>query len=124
MNATLIPTEQLPHGARTGVLVDGVPVYRTRTAWIVDRAHAAEVLARIFAELPVQDGERVRSGCLCAAGYSGLFTDRQAEALSAYLRPLVAAARRATRPARDAKRQARADRAQILVDTAFPDRCA
>lgn len=124
MNATLIPTEQLPHGARTGVLVDGVPVYRTRTAWIVDRAHAAEVLARIFAELPVQDGERVRSGCLCAAGYSGLFTDRQADALNARIRSLVGAARRATRPARDAKRQTRAECAQLLVDAAFPDRCA
>ncbi|NTX99243.1 hypothetical protein [Deinococcus sp. JMULE3] len=124
MNATLIPADQLPSGAITGVLVDGVAVYRTRTAWIVDRAHAEAVLTRIFAELPVQDGERVRSGCLCAAGYSGLFTDRQAQALNARIRTLVGAARRATRPARDAKRQSRTERAELLVKTAFPDRCA
>lgn len=124
MKTALIPTEQLPSGAKTGVMVDGVAVYRTRTTWIIDRSHAAEVLARIFTELPVQDGERVRSGCLCAAGYSGLFTDRQADALNARIRSLVSAARRATRPARDAKRQARAEHAELLVKTAFPDRCA
>lgn len=124
MTATLIPQNELPTGAITGVLVRGVPVYRTSSTWVVDPAHTAAAFAQIRADLPAQDGERVRSGYLGAARYSGLFTDRQAEALSAYLRPLVAAARRATRPARDAKRQARADRAQILVDTAFPDRCA
>lgn len=124
MTTALIPQQQLPAGALAGVLVDGVAVYRTRSSWTVDRAHAAAVLTQIFAELPVQDGEPVRSGYLGAASYSGLFTDRQSQALGARMRSLVGAARRATRPARDAKRQARTDRAQLALAAAFPDRCA
>lgn len=119
MTAEIIPPDQLPAGITEGVNVDGVHVYRYgRAGWGLANGYAAALWATVQAETPAQEGQPLRSGCIPAAGFSGLYTKAQADAYLSAVARLVNAARRATAPKRAKRRADREAAAARHVETA------